>query len=437
MGPTNPGRRRLRRLANRHARRPRQHPRDRVRPRRPCPERTRPRRTTHARWSDRTATRSTWPTAPAHRSGTSSSPAATTAPSRPTTAAGSRTATAGASPSIRKDGSVVVRRLDPHDRRRGSAVLPADYVGEHVDLGYAVTAHRAQGVTVDTCPRRRHRVHDPGEPLRLHDPRPRRQHRLRRPRPARRQPRHARGGRRHREDRAVRRPPALRRQPLRPPDDRGRVRTPTAASTGWPPSSRPSPPTHNATASSTCCSRSGLTATSTTSSVESTAFGPLTAALRRAEAYHHDLERLVPRIVSPAQTRRRRRHRRRPSLPTRQGRQHRLAAAASAPPDRRPDPRTVRRDERRGPPGDRRAQATHRVRARALAEEAIQAREPWTRRLGELPRGVYARERWLTDASTVAAYRDRYRITSDLPLGGTAANDAQRADRPPCPSRPP
>ena len=29
----------------------------------------------------------------------------------------------------------------------------------------------------------------------------------------------------------------------------------------------------------------------------STAFGPLTAALRRAEAYHHDLERLVPRIV--------------------------------------------------------------------------------------------------------------------------------------------
>src|SRR5699024_9593234 len=29
-------------------------------------------------------------------------------------------------------------------------VLPADYVAEHVDLGYAVTAHRAQGITVDT-----------------------------------------------------------------------------------------------------------------------------------------------------------------------------------------------------------------------------------------------------------------------------------------------
>ena len=29
-------------------------------------------------------------------------------------------------------------------------MLPAGYVAEHVDLGYAVTAHRAQGITVDT-----------------------------------------------------------------------------------------------------------------------------------------------------------------------------------------------------------------------------------------------------------------------------------------------
>jgi hypothetical protein len=29
-------------------------------------------------------------------------------------------------------------------------MLPADYVAQHVQLGYAVTAHRAQGVTVDT-----------------------------------------------------------------------------------------------------------------------------------------------------------------------------------------------------------------------------------------------------------------------------------------------
>jgi hypothetical protein len=45
------------------------------------------------------------------------------------------------------DGSMAVRRAG------GSAetVLPADYVAEHVELGYASTAHRAQGRTVDTA----------------------------------------------------------------------------------------------------------------------------------------------------------------------------------------------------------------------------------------------------------------------------------------------
>ena len=63
-------------------------------------------------------------------------------------AAGSRTATAGASPTSGATAPCVVDRLDP--RRRGETVLPAEYVAEHVDLGYAVTAHRAQGITVDT-----------------------------------------------------------------------------------------------------------------------------------------------------------------------------------------------------------------------------------------------------------------------------------------------
>ncbi|MFI2294465.1 MobF family relaxase [Isoptericola sp. NPDC019571] len=49
---------------------------------------------------------------------------------------------------VRLDGGLEVR---PEGRRRGSVVLPAGYVAEHVDLGYAVTAHRAQGMTVDTA----------------------------------------------------------------------------------------------------------------------------------------------------------------------------------------------------------------------------------------------------------------------------------------------
>lgn len=46
---------------------------------------------------------------------------------------------------VREDGSLLVSSED----RRRPLVLPAEYVAEHVQLGYAATVHRAQGVTVD------------------------------------------------------------------------------------------------------------------------------------------------------------------------------------------------------------------------------------------------------------------------------------------------
>ena len=50
---------------------------------------------------------------------------------------------------VRKNGAIEVQRSG---RRFGArVVLPPAYVAEHVDLGYAVTAHRAQGITVDTA----------------------------------------------------------------------------------------------------------------------------------------------------------------------------------------------------------------------------------------------------------------------------------------------
>lgn len=50
------------------------------------------------------------------------------------------------------DGSLAVRRLGRGDRLHGKAlVLPARYVREEVELGYAATVHRAQGASVDTA----------------------------------------------------------------------------------------------------------------------------------------------------------------------------------------------------------------------------------------------------------------------------------------------
>jgi hypothetical protein len=55
------------------------------------------------------------------------------------------------------DGSLTVRRLHRDGSSGGAIVLPAGYVADHVELGYATTVHRAQGLTVDTA----HAVIDP------------------------------------------------------------------------------------------------------------------------------------------------------------------------------------------------------------------------------------------------------------------------------------
>ncbi len=65
---------------------------------------------------------------------------------------------------IHPDGSLTVRRPkaagaaggaaladSSTDSRLDAARLPAAYVGEHVELGYATTVHRAQGITADTA----------------------------------------------------------------------------------------------------------------------------------------------------------------------------------------------------------------------------------------------------------------------------------------------
>jgi len=177
-------------------------------------------------------------------------------------------------------------------------------------------------------------------------------------------------------------------------------------------------------------SRSGLTLAQHAAVVESAAFGPLTAALRRAEAYHHDLERLLPRVVG--------RHGLDDADDIAAVLRYRVdKLAATTPRGCRRRPRLIAGliPEPLGPMSAEDRQAIDQRKeliqscARALAEDAITSGKPWTRRL--VPRAIGAgSDDVLTDAvATVAAYRDRYKITSDLPVGGGAKNDAQRADR--------
>lgn len=327
---------------------------------------------------------------------------------------------------IRRDGSAVVQRLDA---RGGCTVLPTEYVGQYLDLGYAVTAHRAQGITVDTS----HVVVTP----------------------------------------------TTTRENLYVSMTRGRESNIAYVALDQPDDSHTTPESDDVSERTVLFGvlqhtgaslsahqtieveyeihggidriaaeletiaaeaqhdrfvdllrRSGLTPDQHATVVESSAFGPLTAAFRRAEAYHHDLERLVPRVVGQ--------HDLGDADDIAAVLRYRVEKVASASPrgcrlrpkliaGLLPEPLGEMSDEDRQAVDERKTLIE--VRARELVDRGIATGEPWTRGLGEQPADQVGRECWIVAAASVAAYRDRYKVTADLPLGGGAMNDAQRADR--------
>ena len=59
-----------------------------------------------------------------------------------------------------------------------------------------------------------------------------------------------------------------------------------------------------------------------------------------------------------------------------------------------------------------------RQRAREVAEEAVKSNQPWALQLGPPPTEPVARAHWAEAVTTVAAYRDRWGVTTgDRPLG--------------------
>ena len=56
-------------------------------------------------------------------------------------------------------------------------------------------------------------------------------------------------------------------------------------------------------------------------------------------------------------------------------------------------------------------------RARSLADQAVESGESWIQRLGIPPASPARRERWIREVSTIAAYRDRWHLSGQNPVG--------------------
>lgn len=68
------------------------------------------------------------------------------------------------------------------------------------------------------------------------------------------------------------------------------------------------------------------------------------------------------------------------------------------------------------------------TRAQQLAEAAIADKESWVERCGTMPADPSTRAEWTEAVTTVAAYRDRYTISSRSALGDLPRSDAQKLD---------
>ncbi len=333
---------------------------------------------------------------------------------------------------VRTDGSMLVRR---EGRNRGaSLLLPAGYVSEHVDLGYAVTSFRAQGLTTDTA----HVLVDG----------------------------------------------SLTRESLYVAMTRGREANIAYLAVDKPDDSHSGPhpgDTDEATAQSVLSGvlqhvgaelsahetlaaeqetwgtiaqlaaeyetiaaaaqrdrwaslvrASGLGDAQAEDVIDSDAFGPLTAELRRAEANNHDLAVLLPRLVRArgfddvddvAAVLR-----------------DRVAAATARPAGSGRNRKQARLivgliPEATGPMADDMCRALKErrdlieQRADAVLDAAIAESLQWVAALGEEPTDTRRATEWRRAARVVAAYRDRHGLQSPQALGNPAEGETQRIER--------
>jgi hypothetical protein len=322
---------------------------------------------------------------------------------------------------VAADGAVTVARTMGAGMPGGrQVVLPADYVRQHVELGYATTAHRAQGRTVDTAHafvsvttqrevlyvaatrgRESNRLYVDT----MYDPDADTQHGLPAERDAGdvlRQVLEARGA-----DQSATETIAADWA-----EQHGIVRMWAEYDTIAGVAQRER---YDELVTSSC---SGVPAEQVEGLRDSAAYGPLLAALREAEAFgldvEHGLQRLVNgRTLSSADD----------VAAVLHGRVDRWISASSP-------QRCVAADRIVGlfprlsgvtdadmarALDDR--QTLIEQRAREVVAMAVENRQPWAARLGSPPSDPFRRELWLRRLDTVAAYRERWAITDRTVLG--------------------
>ena len=332
---------------------------------------------------------------------------------------------------VRDDGSLTVRRAT--QRWGGSVVLPSDYAAEYLDLAYAVTSYRAQGITVE----RSHVLIDASmtrENLYVAL---------------------TRGSNANLAYVAIDKPDPSHNSPHPGDNTEATARsvlagvlqhvgvelsaneTITAEQETWGSIAQLAAEYETIAAAAQhdrwarLLHTSGLTDEEAEAAITSPAFGALTAELRRAEANHHDIEALMPRLIaargfgdaddiSAVLHYRVARVTARPAGSGRARKAPRLIAGLI------PEVGGATSAEIRRALNDRRDLIE--ARADALLDTALAEKQSWTRALGTQPKQRRTATAWRRAALTVAAYRDRYGIADASPLGAPAESDAQKID---------
>ncbi|MGO2662134.1 MAG: ATP-dependent DNA helicase [Propionibacterium freudenreichii] len=328
---------------------------------------------------------------------------------------------------VRDDGSLTLR---PQGRRwGGSVVIPADYAATNVELGYAVTAIRAEGVTVDTS----HVLAGTGTTRENF------------------YVAMTRGAETNTAYLSTDCPDAAHEGPRS--DATGRTvmagilghvgaelsahETMTAEQDAWGSIAQLAAEYETLAAAAQhdrwalLVRGSGLSDDEADDAIASPAFGALTAELRRAEANQHDIETLLPRLVrahgfgdaddiAAVLHYRLTRATARPAGSGRARKTPRLIAGLI------PEATGTMTREMRQALNERRDLIE--ARATALLASALAGAESRTTGLGTPPKGSKEAAEWQRAVRVVVAYRDRYGITDPDPLGSAPEGDAQKID---------